>query len=137
MCLFSALIYAYGIVQSARWVFLDTSVRIQPEPERRGLDSDTSAEKTHLAICIFSHACNLKQLQKLTWVCTSVHRRQLLLVHGCPTWRRWKMCGFLPIITPHAHLHIRLPDLFSRPGDINVDYHNIGLTMLNAYESII
>ena len=81
----------------------------------------------------FSKACNLKQLRKLTWVCTSVHRRQLLLVRGCPTWRRWKMCGFLRIITPRAHLHIRLPDLFSRPGDINVDYHNIGLTMLNVY----
>ena len=47
------------------------------------------------------------------------------------------MCGFLRIITPRAHLHIRLPDLFSRAGDINVDYHNIGLTMLNVYESFI
>ena len=54
----SARIYAYGIVQSARWVFLGTSVRIQPESERRGLDSDTSAEKTHLARGTMPYACS-------------------------------------------------------------------------------
>ena len=34
---------------SARWVYLSTSVWIQPEPERWLLDSDTSAEITHPA----------------------------------------------------------------------------------------
>ena len=45
----SVLLYAYGIGWSVRWVYLSTSVWIQPEPERWGLDSDTSAEITHLA----------------------------------------------------------------------------------------
>ena len=42
-------LYAYGIVRSARWVFLGTSVRIQPEPE--------SNNTTNNAKCIGPYFC--------------------------------------------------------------------------------
>ena len=49
-------LYAYDIGWSVRWVYLSTSVWIQPEPERRRLDSDRSAEITHLARQPIPHA---------------------------------------------------------------------------------
>ena len=60
-------IYAYGIGWSARWVYLSTSVWIQPEPERRGLDSDTSAEIAHLARQLILYA--FSRMLQVFWTC--------------------------------------------------------------------
>ena len=88
-------IYWYGVYMlfgwSARWVYLRTSVWIQPEPEKRVLDSDTSAEITHLArqpntIYICSHVtCILCMFRIPLWAQYTVSREFMLFMLTCST----------------------------------------------------
>ena len=59
-------VYAYGIVSSAIWVFLGTSLSDPGRDFRRRMDAETSAKKTHLALETIPYAFAGTTLIKLS-----------------------------------------------------------------------